>query len=49
LLADRDDVIITPHNAFNSIEAVQRIAGTSVAAMAAYAAGQPIETIVEAG
>ena len=49
LLADRDDVIITPHNAFNSIEAVQRIAGTSVAAMAAYAAGHPIETIVEAG
>lgn len=48
LLAERDDVIITPHNAFNSVEAVQRIADTSVDAMAAYAAGQPIDTVVEA-
>lgn len=48
LLADREDVIITPHNAFNSVEAVQRIADISVQAMAAYAAGQPIETVVEA-
>lgn len=46
LLADRPDVIITPHNAFNSVEAVQRIADTSVAAMAAYAAGAPISTLV---
>lgn len=48
LLADREDVIITPHNAFNSLEAVQRIADISVQAMAAYAAGQPVETVVEA-
>lgn len=46
LLADRDDVIVTPHNGFNSVEAVQRIASTSVDAMAAYAAGQPIDTVV---
>jgi len=48
LLSDREDVIITPHNAFNSYEAVQRIAEVSVEAMAAYVAGEPIETVVEA-
>ncbi len=46
LLADRDDVIITPHNGFNSYEAVQRIADTTVAAIAAYVDGEPIETLV---
>lgn len=46
LLADRDDVILTPHNAFNSYEAVQRIADTTAAAVAAYAAGEPIGTLV---
>lgn len=40
LLADFDDVIITPHNAFNSYEAVQRIADTTVAAFAAHAASR---------
>ncbi len=48
LLADHNNVIITPLNAFNSIEAVQRIADVSVEAMAAYAAGQPVETVVRA-
>jgi D-lactate dehydrogenase len=40
LLADREDVILTPHNAFNSVEAVQRIAGTTVANIAAWARGE---------
>lgn len=30
ILVDRDDVIVTPHNAFNSKEALQRIAKTTV-------------------
>ncbi|MBC5793444.1 MAG: hydroxyacid dehydrogenase [Nanohaloarchaea archaeon] len=30
ILMNRDDVIITPHNAFNSIEAMQRIADTTI-------------------
>lgn len=30
LLMERDDVIVTPHNAFNSIEALHRIADTTV-------------------
>lgn len=46
LLAERDDVIVTPHNAFNSHEAVQRIADTTVAAIAAHHAGAEIETVV---
>ncbi len=42
LLADRDDVILTPHNAFNSVEAVRRIADTTVAAIAAHQEGRPV-------
>lgn len=30
ILMDRDDVLITPHNAFNSIEALHRIADTTL-------------------
>lgn len=30
LLMERDDVIVTPHNAFNSIEALQRIEDTTI-------------------
>ena len=30
LLRDRDDVIFTPHNAFNTKEAIGRIVGTTV-------------------
>lgn len=41
LLADRDDVILTPHNAFNSIEAVQRIAQTTAENIAAFLRGEP--------
>jgi len=45
LLADRDDVILTPHNAFDSVEAVQRIAATTVANIAAWARGEPINLV----
>ena len=45
LLAERDDVIITPHNAFNSREAVQRIAATTAANVAAYRAGEDANVI----
>jgi D-lactate dehydrogenase len=41
LLADRDDVILTPHNAFNSFEAVQRIADTTADNIAAWLDGRP--------
>jgi D-lactate dehydrogenase len=41
LLADRDDVILTPHNAFNSYEAVERIARTTVENITAFLAGDP--------
>jgi D-lactate dehydrogenase len=41
LLADREDVIMTPHNAFNSFEAVQRIADTTAENVAAWLAGTP--------
>ena len=30
LLRDRDDVIFTPHNAFNTKEAIGRIVGTTI-------------------
>jgi D-lactate dehydrogenase len=48
LLADRDDVILTPHNAFNSVEAVQRIAATTAANIVAWLAGRP-QNLVDAG
>jgi D-lactate dehydrogenase len=41
LLADREDVILTPHNAFNSFEAVQRIADATAANIRSWLAGEP--------
>lgn len=41
LLLFRDNVIITPHNAFNSIEAVQRILDTTIANIMALIEGLP--------
>ncbi len=41
LLLFRDDVIITPHNAFNSLESVQRILDTTIANITSYLEGQP--------
>lgn len=40
-LLDRDNVVITPHIAFNSREAVQRILETSLENVRAFLAGQP--------
>jgi lactate dehydrogenase-like 2-hydroxyacid dehydrogenase len=42
LLADRDDVILTAHNALNSVAAVRRIADATVAAIAAHHEGRPL-------
>lgn len=41
LLLFRDDVIITPHNAFNSTEAVQRIMDTTIANIIAFLEQRP--------
>jgi D-lactate dehydrogenase len=41
ILLFRDDVIITPHNAFNSVEAVHRILDTTVNNIDAYLKGRP--------
>ena len=45
LLVARDDVIITPHNAFNSTEAKQRIFDTTIENIKAYVAGKPINVV----
>jgi len=41
LLIDLPNVVITPHNAFNTLEALQRILNTTVDNLAAYTAGTP--------
>jgi len=45
LLLFRNDVIITPHNAFNSIEAVQRITDTTISNINAFIEGKPQNVI----
>jgi len=30
MLRDRDDVVFTPHNAFNTVEAIERIVDTTI-------------------
>jgi len=45
VLVSRADVIITPHNAFNSEEAVSRIFDTSVENMLAYMKGAPLNVV----
>lgn len=42
LLMERDDVIVTPHNAFNSKEALERILQTTVENIIAFEKGKPI-------
>jgi len=44
-LLKRDDVIVTPHNAFNSREAVERILHTTIANIAAFVEGKARNTI----
>lgn len=46
LLLFRDDVIITPHNAFNSTEAVQRILDTTISNITAWMEGQPQNKVI---
>jgi D-lactate dehydrogenase len=45
LLLSRDDVVFTPHNAFNSREALVRILDTTLANLEAFRAGLPINCI----
>lgn len=45
VLLTRDDVIITPHNAFNSKEAIQRILDTTVDNIASFLAGKPLNVV----
>lgn len=45
ILAARDDVIITPHNAFNSREAKHNILMTTIANIRAYVDGQPVHVV----
>lgn len=47
ILVARDDVIITPHNAFNSKEAKQRIFKTTMENIESYIKGEPINVISE--
>jgi D-lactate dehydrogenase len=45
VLLRREDVVFTPHNAFNSHEALVRILDTTLENLAAYRAGQPINRV----
>lgn len=45
ILVDRDDVIITPHNAFNSREARERIFQTTLENIKGYTAGKPTNVV----
>ena len=45
VLLTRDDVVITPHNAFNSKEAVEEIIEVSVANIKSFEAGTPQNTV----
>ena len=44
-LLARDDVIFTPHNAFNSCEAILRILDTTLANLEAYREGKPVNLV----
>ena len=45
ILLEREDVIFTPHNAFNSHEALVRILDTTLANLAAHRDGQPVNCV----
>ncbi|MGE5542867.1 MAG: hydroxyacid dehydrogenase [Bacillota bacterium] len=44
-LLHREDVVITPHNAFNSREAARRIIGTTAENLRRFAAGDPVNLV----
>lgn len=45
MLIDMPNVIITPHNAFNTWEALQRILNTTVTNVSNFVAGQPVNLV----
>lgn len=45
VLLQRDDVIITPHNAFNSQEAIKRILDTTIENIRGFLAGKPTNVV----
>ncbi len=45
ILMERDNVIITPHNAFNSKEALERILKTTIENIKAFTKGKPINVV----
>lgn len=45
ILINQPQVLITPHNAFNSREALQRILDTTVANIKAFAGGRPVNLV----
>jgi D-lactate dehydrogenase len=45
-LALRDDVVITPHNAFNSVEAINRIFNTTIENIQAWKSGESLNVVV---
>jgi D-lactate dehydrogenase len=45
MLLSRDDVVFTPHNAFNSQEALERILDTTIANLEAFRVGEPINKV----
>jgi D-lactate dehydrogenase len=45
VLLSREDVVFTPHNAFNSREALVRILDVTVANLEAFRAGQPVHKV----
>lgn len=47
ILVDRNDVIITPHNAFNSYEAAQRIFETNVENIKSFEEGRPTNVVMK--
>jgi D-lactate dehydrogenase len=49
ILVERDDVIVTPHNAFNSHEAVTRIFETTVDNIRSFRLGKPINVVPASG
>ncbi len=49
ILIARDDVIITPHNAFNTTEALQRIVDTTIENIQAFLAGAPVNAVPTPG
>jgi D-lactate dehydrogenase len=41
----RDNVVFTPHVAFNSVEAVERLQAGTIENLRAYARGEPINLV----